>query len=226
MAPKPGYRQSERHVKKRMKSRLKTLSTRPKPLSADQLKKMYWGDGKTCVDIARQEEKDPKTIWAWMKHYGIKTRPRGHNVGQLPQGREPGFRLTDEHKQAIREARKKDGHVPYLKNGEHWLKSAEKEDHPNWKGGVTPDRQEFYCTNEWKEAVKAVWHRANAKCERCGKHHNTEQNRGNFHVHHIVSFAVKELRAEASNLALLCKPCHLFVHSRKNINNEFLGEQK
>lgn len=224
MGQKRGYRQTKDHVRKRMESRLETLRKKPKPLSADQLEAMYWGENMTCVDIAKREGKDPKTIWAWMRHYGIKTRPRGHNVGQLPSGRKPGFKLTEEHKQAIRDARKRDGHVPYLKNGEHWLKSAAKEDTPNWKGGVTPERQKFYCTDEWKEAVKAVWARADAKCERCGKHHNTQKNRGNFHIHHIVSFAVKHLRAEASNLALLCRECHLFVHSKKNVDNEFIGD--
>jgi len=45
-----------------------------------------------------------------------------------------------------------------------------------------------------------------------------------FHVHHIVSFAVRELRAAVSNLALLCEDCHRFVHSNANTACEFLGE--
>lgn len=34
-----------------------------------------------------------------------------------------------------------------------------------------------------------------------------------------------ELRAVPSNLALLCRPCHLWVHSRQNVNREFLAAE-
>ena len=34
----------------------------------------------------------------------------------------------------------------------------------------------------------------------------------------------EELRAEPDNLVLLCKKCHLFVHSRKNKTSEFIKE--
>jgi predicted HNH restriction endonuclease len=50
------------------------------------------------------------------------------------------------------------------------------------------------------------------------------ESRGTFHIHHVVSFMVRELRAEPDNLVLLCKKCHLFVHSRKNKTSEFIKE--
>lgn len=42
------------------------------------------------------------------------------------------------------------------------------------------------------------------------------------HIHHIVSFAVKGLRAEVTNLALLCVACHRYVHSKRNVDREYL----
>ena len=177
--------------------------------------------GLDCVQIGGMLKRDPKTIWSWMKSCGIPTRQRGHNCAQLPKGRPPGFKLTEAHKQRLREARVADGRLPHMKDGRHWL-HHDGAVHPNWKGGITPERQEFYASAEWKDACKAVWARADASCERCGTHHSATEARGTFHVHHIASFANHDLRAAVSNLALLCKPCHLFVHSRRNGAREFL----
>jgi len=90
---------------------------------------------------------------------------------------------------------------------------------PNWKGGVTPERQAFYSSNEWKKARKAVYKRDKCQCKRCGAKNKI------LHIHHIVSFANKELRDEVSNLVLLCVDCHHFVHSRENINKEYIGRE-
>jgi hypothetical protein len=92
---------------------------------------------------------------------------------------------------------------------------------PNWKGGVTPERQAFYMSDEWKVACLAVWQRDNAECQRCRLGRRTHPDMP-MHIHHIVSFADKELRADVDNLVLLCETCHHFVHSKENTNNEYL----
>ena len=93
-------------------------------------------------------------------------------------------------------------------------------DHPNWKGGCTPERQAFYSSDEWKLVVPIIWRRDNYTCQRCNTKHR-------YHIpidiHHIVSFSVKELRCVISNLVLLCKDCHKFVHSKKKTGGEFIG---
>lgn len=95
-------------------------------------------------------------------------------------------------------------------------------DNPNWSGGGTPERQSFYASLEWRNTRKYIWKRDKAICRRCG-HQPTKRNQ--LAIHHIVSFRVKELRAEPSNLALLCRPCHAWVHSRENENREFITEE-
>ena len=50
-------------------------------------------------------------------------------------------------------------------------------------------------------------------------------NANDLHIHHIVSFADTDLRAEVSNLVLLCVKCHRFVHSKNNITQEYLGRE-
>ena len=98
-------------------------------------------------------------------------------------------------------------------------KSIAKENHPYWKGGITPDRQDFYSTSEWKKVYPQVWKRDKAICQKCGIEKNNDIQ---FHIHHIVSFQDKSLRCDINNLVLLCKDCHIFVHSNSNISKEFI----
>lgn len=113
-----------------------------------------------------------------------------------------------------------------IRSKKHWGLAGEQngmygrtgENSSNWKGGITPERQEFYISDEWKKACSEVYKRDNAQCQRCG-------NKDNLHVHHIVTFANKELRADIDNLVLLCAKCHRFVHSKKNINQEYIGKE-
>lgn len=112
----------------------------------------------------------------------------------------------------------------------HWVLAGEKNgmfgkrgaDVPNWKGGVTADRQAFYSSLEWKQVSRLIWQRDRATCQRCG---TPAKVRGRFHIHHIVSFAVRELRADPENLVLLCGPCHRWVHSKANTDLAFIGKE-
>lgn len=113
------------------------------------------------------------------------------------------------------------GRVPHNADGTHPMKGRKGADHPVWKGGHTPERIAFYGTTEWKEAVKAVWKRDNATCQRCGLH-KSEARDIDYDIHHIVGFANAELRSAVSNLVLFCEPCHYWVHSRENNNKEWI----
>lgn len=195
-----------------------------KPVTEEWLRNAYLVQKLDCTQIAKQVGRDPKSVWNWLKDFGIETRKRGttgnhvHSIGVPHVMTDAGRKKLSEQASA---ARIKDGRKPYMKDGKHWLKH-EGAVSPNWKGGITPDRQAFYASEEWVDAVKAVWKRDGAVCQRCGVHHNTMDVRGTFHIHHIESFQVKELRAEVSNLILVCRPCHLFIHSKKNTKKEFL----
>lgn len=180
---------------------------------------------KSANQIAREIGRDSKRVWEWMRDYGIKTRPRGTDYGQnFKKGMESPFkgkRHKEETKELFRKIAKEDGRVPYLKNGKHWLKEDGVKP-ASWRGGISPERNAFYSSPAWVEAVKKVWARDNATCQKCGKRHNTAKNRGRFHIHHIISFKVKPERANPDNLILLCAQCHRWVHSKKNIDKEFI----
>lgn len=90
---------------------------------------------------------------------------------------------------------------------------------PRWDGGATPERQGFYASAEWRAVAKIVWKRDAGRCRRCNA---KATDRGTFHIHHIVSFRVKEVRAEPTNLLLLCAACHRYVHSNANVNHELI----
>jgi hypothetical protein len=88
------------------------------------------------------------------------------------------------------------------------------ENHPNWKGGITREREAYYSRVEWKEIAKTVWRRDSGTCQRCNVHQSEKEN--SFNIHHIVDFETVELRDKLDNLVLLCRECHSFVHSKKN----------
>lgn len=93
-----------------------------------------------------------------------------------------------------------------------------KDKNPNWKGGITKDRQAFYASQKWKTACSFVWKRDKATCQRC----NCSSKEYKLHVHHIVPFANKRLRSKRNNLILLCITCHNWVHSRHNTKKVFI----
>ena len=114
--------------------------------------------------------------------------------------------------------------VSEVRAEKHWGLAGEKngmfgkfgEKSPNWKGGATPERQAVYSSIEWARVSLSIWKRDRGLCKRCG-----EQGK---HIHHIISFAIKEYRTDPNNLVLLCVKCHRWVHSKKNINGEFIKE--
>jgi len=95
------------------------------------------------------------------------------------------------------------------------------EENPNWKGGNTPERQAFYSSIEWHKAIRIIWRRDKGICQRCGRQGKRRSVDG-FHIHHIVSFSNTELRAKPSNLILLCNDCHKWIHSKENVNQDYL----
>ena len=148
------------------------------------------------LDIANQFGVTENAINYWAKKHGTKTRTMGE-IRAIKYWGNSG-----------------DSNPMYGKRGE---------DTPNWKGGVTPMRQEFYRSERWTVAVKAVWKRDAGVCQRCGK--KWEHIGKKFHIHHKCSFAIGlETRCDPDNLVLLCQYCHNWVHSSKNTERLFIND--
>lgn len=173
---------------------------RKKPVDADWLYQKYIVENLDCSQIGKIVNRDPKSVWNWLKDFGIQTRSRGDCVAA---GAPHAFKKGE----------------PSRFLGHEGLRG---EKSPAWQGGITPERQALYASDKWREASKVVYARANKCCERCGiPQAKALKLNIKLHIHHIVGFKTKRLRCEPSNLALLCKPCHLFVHSKQNISQEF-----
>lgn len=202
-----------------------------KPVSEGWLRGKYITDGLDCTQISRLVNRDPKSVWNWLKDFGIPTRPRGARGGAASRAWVKGAPSlftgrthSEENKQKARAARLKDGRIPAFINGVHWLKATGRKP-ATWKGGISPERQKVYSSCEWKAAVIVVWHRDDARCRRCGLDHRTiDRSKTKFHVHHVDSFQIVERRVDPDNLVLLCDKCHRWVHGKHNKGRVFIGK--
>ena len=184
-----------------------------------------------CPDIGRLVERDAKTVWAWLRKHGIQTRARGTDERQQykPGHDAPkGWHHTPESIEKIGKASRDRGAVPYRnKDGVHYLTGKSPEENPHWKGGITPERQRFYHSDEWQAASKFVWQRDGGTCQRCGLNECEPMGNGRIRklsIHHIAPFGNEELRAAPSNLVLLCTKCHRWVHGKANTERMFIAE--
>lgn len=196
--------------------------------SREWLHQKYIVEGMGTPEIAKMVNRDPKRVYEWIVEAGIPTRPRGANWSEtliVGSGENNAFYGRRHTKESIeRMSRSSSGPAPWLRGPVHHRYGKTGCEALNWKGGVTPDRQALYGSQEWKKAVRGVWIRDDATCQRCGIRQNDNRDL-RFDIHHIVAFAdSRELRAVLCNLVLLCHPCHLWVHSNKNANNDFIKE--
>ena len=154
----------------------------------------YSEKGRSAADIAKEQGCTENAILFWLHKQGIPRR----TVSQARKVKHWGASGPDN---------------PMY--GHKGVESAA------WKGGITPERQGFYASPDWAVAVKAVWKRDKAICQRCGK--RARGQKGSFHIHHRITFAVRDIRANIDNLVLLCRTCHLWAHSKANSKKVYIG---
>jgi hypothetical protein len=92
---------------------------------------------------------------------------------------------------------------------------------PRYVDGSSPERQRSYATSEAKAFIRSVFARDGYMCRRCGS--GKKGPRG-LHAHHIKPWAGNEtLRFDKDNAVTLCRSCHEWVHSKKNMKREYLA---
>lgn len=92
---------------------------------------------------------------------------------------------------------------------------------PRYVDGSSPDRQRAYAQGEGKAFLRSILKRDGYRCRRCQASNSGERS---LHVHHIAPWAGNErLRFDPSNVVTLCRPCHSWVHSKANLQREWLA---
>jgi hypothetical protein len=158
------------------------------------LEREYLTLSRSAADIARAIEITENAVFHWLKKHGIKRR-------------------------SVSEAR---AVKPWGSTGPaNWMHGRRGADVPAWRGGHTPERQAFHGSDGWRAASTAVWRRDAGTCQRCRLRAN-DCAKPLFDVHHIEPFDVVARREDVDNLVLLCRGCHRFVHSKKNVGREWL----
>ena len=158
------------------------------------LQDQYIGAGRSAAEIATEGGVTETGILYWIHKHGIPRR----SMSEIRRKKKWGASGSD---------------------NPMWNKRGEL--NPRWLGGVTPERQAFYTSDEWRMACSEVWKRDHATCQRCRMKKGDSSDMP-FHIHHIESFANAHLRADVDNLVLLCKVCHHFIHSKGNITRDYL----
>jgi len=158
----------------------------PKPYwNSEWLKEQYIDQQRSASHIAEEQGCNENNILYFLNKFNIPTRPMSE-IRAIKSWASVGER-----------------------NG---MYGRIEKDNPNWRGGITPERQDFCSSLEWKQAVQEISERDRV-CQVCGAKNDGKRQ---FHIHHIFSFAVKELRVDPDNLVLLCRECHRWIHSNKN----------
>lgn len=119
-----------------------------------------------------------------------------------------GFPKSDETKEKLRQARLKQTFTPEQKQKsmDALMRSNKlhvRENHPNWKGGITPENHRIRHSIEYRDWRNSVFKRDNYTCVLCGA------SKCYVQADHIKPFAYfSELRFSLDNGRTLCVPCH------------------
>jgi len=89
------------------------------------------------------------------------------------------------------------------------------EKHPQWKGGISKERDKAKQTQEYKNWRNSVFERDAYTCQRCLDKNGLGKTI-RLEAHHILSYAdFPEERLEPSNGATVCFKCHHYIHSNE-----------
>lgn len=90
------------------------------------------------------------------------------------------------------------------------------ENHYNWRGGITGQRQIDMARKEYRHWRISVFQRDKYTCQICG-----DSRGGNLRAHHIKPYSVfKNLRYDIDNGITVCDDCHKKIHSQLDIQSD------
>ncbi len=109
------------------------------------------------------------------------------------------------------------GHIPWNtgkpspKRGKPQIQTKG-ENNPNWKGGITKNRNKVCSSGEYKNWRRLTLEKYGHICQRCGVKANT--------VHHLFNFVdYPDLRFDVENGIPLNSECHINFHHKYGFRN-------
>jgi hypothetical protein len=206
------------------------MSERSPHLDPEWLRRKYVEEGLSTYDIARLVGRDPKRIYEKLRDFGIPTRPRGHNLhGQDNGWAQEGYLNPMAGQAHTPEARSRMSAAasrprPWLRGEANGMFGVEQASNPNWRGGISPERQRIYASAAWKAVRREVIARDGGVCRRCGMRPSGTKA---LHLHHIESWdGAPARRLDPENIVTICRGCHEWVHGRANVDAEWLSHQR
>lgn len=222
-----------------------------KPVTKEWLQQKYVAENLSTYTIAKIVNRNPKRVYEWLVDFCIPTRPVSQNrlpktsIGPHANREWLYEQYVNQKRSAssiAEECNVGENNIYYflskfniprrsmseIRKIKRWGLSGKAngmfgrtgKSNPNYKTGSSPERQTFYSKGKGKDFLKIILSRDNYTCQRCG---NGKKGKKGLHVHHIKGWAIHEnLRFEANNCITLCRKCHEWVHSKQNINNEFV----
>lgn len=196
---------------------------RAKPVTRDELHLMYTIQGLSTYDIGKIYNRDSTRVHDWLRDFNIPTRRRGENLkkGQAVHNYGvnncinsfAGKHHTTETRQNL-SAQATGRPNPKIQGEKNGMAKRKGSLSPLWRGGHTPHRLKVYATYQWRRIDRLVRKR-DVVCQRCGGSESA------LAVHHTKGFD-GTVNVDTSDLVLLCKSCHDWVHSRKNLQHTYL----
>ena len=96
-----------------------------------------------------------------------------------------------------------------LRKGNRFHADTSGENHPNWKGGISGERERFMQEAVYKAWRLDVFERDSYTCSKCN------QVGGKLEAHHLAPYhSHPEIRVAVDNGATLCQTCHAEFHAR------------
>lgn len=159
------------------------------------LEKEYIDKGRSSAEIASEHGVSDVSIRFWMIKHGI---PRRQTI----------------------EARKVKKVWRNLSGASNPMYGRTGASNPGYRDGSSPERQRLYSQGLGREFLRTILARDFYRCRRCGA---KDTGKRSLHVHHLKPWAGNPaLRLDDTNVVTLCRPCHNWVHSKKNTEREFL----
>lgn len=136
---------------------------------------------------------------------------------EFKKGRKLSFNKKEEQRKLAKEkgfGKWMKGRIPdFMIQGKHYHPS--RENHPNWKGGISSINSSIRHSEEYKKWRRDVFVRDQFSCQKCG--HRFIK----IVAHHIKSFSdYKELRFDVDNGQTLCRSCHISIHKPRRLYNK------